>query len=121
MAHQTHNIHWDALTSCLKVYTPDVPIKERVVNLYFRFEDNQEEGIRRFVTSFVNNIKEYTACERRKYPATFDIPDNGGLILGDKITQKITPLVHKWWQIYGWDLATKSHDKNKPKPSLRKL
>lgn len=123
MAHQTHNIRWDALTSCLRVYSPDVPIKERPVNLYFRFEDNQDENISRFVTSFVNNIKEHTACERKKYPAAFDIPDKNDLILGDNITKKITPLVHKWRQTYNWDLVAKPpRDKTKPTtPSLRKL
>ncbi|KUL87933.1 hypothetical protein ZTR_03849 [Talaromyces verruculosus] len=122
MAHQTHNIHWDALTSCLKVYSPDVPIREKPINLYFRFNNDQDQNISRFVTSFVDNIKEHTACERKKYPATFDIPDQNDLILGDAITKKITPLVHKWRQSHDWDLATKPHDKKKPLPSLlRKL
>ena len=71
------------------------------------------------MTSFLNNIKEHTACERRKYPATFEIPKEDDLILGDDTTQKITPLVHKWRQAYTWDLASESD--NKKTPSLRKL
>ncbi|PCG93600.1 Hypothetical protein PENO1_040590 [Penicillium occitanis (nom. inval.)] len=118
MAHQTHNIRWDALTSCLKVYSPDVPIKEKPINLYLRFDNDQDKNISQFVTSFVDNIKEHTACERKKHPATFDIPNKNDLILGDAVTKKITPLVHRWRQSHGWDLSTKSHDKKKPLPSL---
>lgn len=119
MAHQKHNIYWVALTSCLKVHAPDVPTKERPINLYFRFKDSQDKKISHFVTSFVNNIKKHTACERRKYPDTFDIPDKDDLILGDDTTQKITPLVHKWRETYEWDLASKP--RKKETPPLRKL
>lgn len=124
MAHQTHNIPWDALTSCLKVLAPDVPTKERPINLYFRFEDNQDRKVSHFVTSLVNNIKEHTACERRKYSATFDIPDEDDFVLGDETTLKITPVVHKWRQTYDWDLAAKPRNKKAPSiktPCNRKL
>jgi hypothetical protein len=117
MAHQAHNIRWDALSSCLKIYSPEAPTKEKPTNLYFRFDHDQDKNISHFVTSFVNNIKEHTECERKKYPATFDIPDKMDLILGDAITQKITPLVYKWRQTNEWDLRISS----KKKPCMRKL
>lgn len=120
MAHQTHNIHWDALTSCLKIYSPEKPTMEQPINLYLRFEDDQDKKISHFVASFVNSIQEHTACERKKYPETFDIPEEDDLILGVDITHKITPLVHKWRESYNWALASKRYHK-KPQPPPRKL
>ncbi|KAE8550498.1 hypothetical protein EYB25_006725 [Talaromyces marneffei] len=118
MAHQAPDIHWEELTSCLKIHSPKAPTKENPTNLYFRFDDNQDKNISHFVTSLVNNIKEHTASERRKYPEKFDIPDEDDLILDDAVTQKIAPLVYKWRKAYEKDLEQIPGAK---KSSLRKL
>ncbi|KAH8696549.1 hypothetical protein BGW36DRAFT_321877 [Talaromyces proteolyticus] len=121
MAHQAHNIAWHALTSNLKFYSPKSPSKDKPTNLYFQFNPNQTDDIRHFAISFAKNIREHTACERKKYLARFDVPNEDDVLLTDATTQKISPLVYKWRHRYHWDLAVPSETKSLTSPSLRRL
>lgn len=97
MAHQTHNIYWDALASNLRYYAPPVINGGRdCTNLHFRRKPFQSKELGYFVESFARNIEECTQCERRKYPASYEPPNHDDIILNDDVVKKITPTVFRW-------------------------
>lgn len=105
----------------MKAYSPARPTKEQPVNLYFRRDGDPDKVIRHFITSFVNNINEHTACERKKYPAVVDIPDPDEVILESATVRKISPLVYKWRQAYNWDLRFRSNTQSRTYPASKEL
>ncbi|KAJ5820372.1 hypothetical protein N7474_005963 [Penicillium riverlandense] len=101
MAHQAHNIPWTLLASNLKWHKGGLRTGRSqsspydVTNLRPRGKPNQGKEIAYFVEAFARTIDEHAACERKKYPETYDPPSPEDIILDDRIVGKITPTVRR--------------------------
>ncbi|KFG83944.1 hypothetical protein MANI_020711 [Metarhizium anisopliae] len=95
MAHQAHNIPWQALTSHLKpVFRKyDGADGDKTSNFYVCYKPQQGRQLTYFVTAFAHNIEQHTECERRKYQDTYTAPARHDLILTDAVAKKLAPTV----------------------------
>ncbi|KAJ0420334.1 hypothetical protein BJY00DRAFT_313271 [Aspergillus carlsbadensis] len=94
MAHQAHNIPWALLSSHLK-YSRANQCSCGVTNLRPRMQPNQGKEIIFFINAFVRNIKEHSACERKKYPAHYEPPSKNEIIINKQTTNRIAPTIRQ--------------------------
>ncbi|CRG91206.1 hypothetical protein PISL3812_08254 [Talaromyces islandicus] len=97
MAHQAHNIPWSLLASNLHWSTV-----HGVTNLRPSMKPNQGKEITHFIEAFIRTIDDHSACERKKYPSTYEPADPSDVILDSAVVQRITPTVRKW-RSYGFE------------------
>lgn len=95
MAHQAHSIPWKLLTSHLRPVYRDGTL-ESESNIYTRQKPNQAKHFRYFVGAFARNLKEHTACERKKYAPKYEPPEKDEVILDDEICELIAPTIRRW-------------------------
>lgn len=94
MAHQAHNIPWQALTAHIKpVFRKYDGADRGESNFYLCYKSQQAKQLTYFVTSFAKNIEHHTRCERKKYPETFLPPAQDDLVLSDAVVKKLNPTV----------------------------
>lgn len=95
MAHQAHNIPWQALTGHLKpVFRKyDGADGDKTSNFYVCYKPQQGRQLTYFATAFAQNIEQHTECERRKYQDTYTAPARHDLILNDAVAKKLAPTV----------------------------
>ncbi|KAG8425391.1 hypothetical protein J3458_002096 [Metarhizium acridum] len=95
MAHQAHNIPWQALTSHLKpVFRRyDGADGDKMSNFYVCYKPQQGKQLTYFVTAFAQNIEHHTQCERSKHPEMYSAPARRDLILTDAVAKKLAPTV----------------------------
>lgn len=101
MAHQKHNIPWNLLASNLEWHKGGLrdgrsqSSPHEITNLRARGKPTQGKEIAYFIEAFARTIDEYSDCERKKFPETYDAPNREDIILDDRIVKKITPTVRR--------------------------
>jgi hypothetical protein len=66
-----------------------------VTNLHPRMQPNQGRELTFFINAFVRNIKEHSACERKKYPDHYNPPPNDEIILDERTAKRIAPTIRR--------------------------
>ena len=96
MAHQAHNIPWDALCSNLRwAIGTGHDCYPGATNLAPRMRPNQGRDFTYFAEAFTRNIDEHSKCERRKYPERYDPPKETDTIINEITAKKITPTIQR--------------------------
>lgn len=89
MAHQTHNIPWEALSSsfdAVKIGARGTP--ERHTILETQSGEAAQKKREHFVRVFMKTLEDFSNSERKKYPAEFETYDDEAVILPDDVAQK---------------------------------
>lgn len=115
MAHQAHNIPWSLLASNLRWVSAGPT--SGCTNLRPGTKKQRGKELMFFLEAFSRNIAEHSACERRKYPETYDPPKPNDVVLDAATATKIGPTVRRWRHHYGskytgpsWDCPHDEHD-----------
>jgi hypothetical protein len=58
-------------------------------------QPNQGRELTFFINAFVRNIKEHSACERKKYPDHYNPPPNDEIILDERTAKRIAPTIRR--------------------------
>ncbi|KAL4996479.1 hypothetical protein BDV10DRAFT_202390 [Aspergillus recurvatus] len=95
MAHQAHGIRWDALVGNLR-YLPGDFHSEIRSDIVFRFRPTQAKEIDYFAESLVRNLNDHTVTERAKYPAEYEPPRPGDILIDDATAQRLNRTVYRW-------------------------
>ena len=66
-----------------------------ITNLQPRGKPNQGKEVMYFLNAFAKTIDEHSACERKKYPETYNPPSPEDIVIDDDIVKKITPTVRR--------------------------
>ncbi|PYI09795.1 hypothetical protein BO78DRAFT_394679 [Aspergillus sclerotiicarbonarius CBS 121057] len=96
MAHQPDGIAWNILLQNLEYYSLTHPIQPPASNLYLLLRPTQDQDISSFVKSFSQTLTAQISLERKKYPTTYDPPNENDLLIDDDTARRISPSIAEW-------------------------
>lgn len=94
--HQAHNIRWSTITRHLKVEQPD-PNSHNAVSTSTKGLSTEYAEMNHFLRKFVSTIREFSATERVKYPATPAIVSKGKVFSDIILRRYASPTTNGVW------------------------
>ena len=104
MADQTPDLPWNLLTSNLHWTSPDY-CNCGLKNLLPMHNENQSNDFNEFVKMLAGTIETHAVKERKKYADHYDPPEDTDFVIDEALANKITPTVHRWYDLTFKDKA----------------
>jgi hypothetical protein len=98
MADQTPDLPWNLLTSNLHWTSPD-HCNCGLKNLLPMHKENQSNDFNEFVKMLAGTLETHAVKERKKYPDHYDPPEDTDFVIDEALANKITPTVHRWYDL----------------------